>query len=102
MRFWENDKASKKNTLVVIIGLSNARKYDFLIIITAILITVLFVVQKDFKLVNLLFIFIYIPFVLHLRKVFKTNHALGYDSEIKKVVRCIFLFSILFWISLAL
>jgi 1,4-dihydroxy-2-naphthoate octaprenyltransferase len=100
MRDYENDRKSGKNTLVVKIGLNRAKNYHITIILIGILSALFYVIQHDFKIINLLFILSFIPFVIHLKKVigFKENKA--FDPELKKIALSTFLFSILFWISL--
>ena len=100
MRDWENDGKSGKNTLVVKIGLPKAKRYHIAILSIGMLTSIFYVVQNDFKLINLTFILSFIPFLIHIRKVLKVKEARGFDPELKKVALSTFLFSILFWISL--
>ncbi|MDG1517961.1 MAG: 1,4-dihydroxy-2-naphthoate octaprenyltransferase [Flavobacteriales bacterium] len=100
MRDWENDKASQKNTLVVKIGLKKAKKYHFTILILGIASSIAYVLQIEFRLVELTFILAFIPVVLHLRTVAKIkNNPTEFDPELKKVALSTFLFSLLFLLS---
>ena len=100
MRDWENDKASQKNTLVVKIGLKKAKKYHFTILIIGIASSIAYALQLDFRLIELTFIFAFIPVVLHLGRVAKINeNPTEFDPELKKVALSTFLFSILFLVS---
>ena len=100
MRDWENDKASNKNTLVVKVGLSKAKKYHFIILIIGIVSSISYVFQKDFILLNLTFIVAFIPIVLHLKTIVNIrNNPSEFDPELKKVAIATFLFSILFLVS---
>jgi 1,4-dihydroxy-2-naphthoate octaprenyltransferase len=100
MRDLENDGKSGKNTLVVKIGLPKAKKYHITILSIGMLTSIFYVVQNDFKLINLIFILSFIPFLIHLRKVVQIKENKAFDPELKKVALSTFLFSILFWISL--
>lgn len=103
MRDWENDKASSKHTLVVKLGLNKAKKYHFTILIIGIASSIAYVLQLEFRIIELIFVFAFIPFVLHLRTVAKINdNPSEFDPELKKVALSTFLFSILFLISSAL
>jgi 1,4-dihydroxy-2-naphthoate octaprenyltransferase len=102
MRDIENDGASGKNTLVVKIGLSKAKIYHLLIILIGISTSILYILQTSFHPINFLFTISFIPLVIHLFKVFKTQAPANLDPELKKVALSTFLFSILFWISIIL
>ena len=100
MRDWENDKASQKNTLVVKIGLKKAKKYHFTILILGIASSIAYVLQIEFRLVELTFILAFFPVLLHLRTVAKIKgDSAEFDPELKKVALSTFLFSILFLVS---
>ena len=102
MRDIENDGASGKNTLVVKIGLSNAKLYHLSIILIGISTSIIYVLQSSFHVINFIFLLSYIPLVIHLFKVFNTKTPSNLDPELKKVALTTFLFSILFWISIIL
>ena len=100
MRDWENDKVSRKNTLVVKIGLSKAKKYHFTILIIGIFSSIAYVFQQEFRLIDLIFLFAFIPIFLHLRTVFYIkDKSSEFDPELKKVALSTFLFSMLFFIT---
>jgi 1,4-dihydroxy-2-naphthoate polyprenyltransferase len=100
MRDWENDKSCNKNTLVVRIGVSKAKKYHFLLLVLGMFSAVFYVLQDSFKPINLLFVLAFIPFIIHLKKVLTVENPRDFDPELKKVALTTFLFSILFWISI--
>lgn len=102
MRDIENDRASGKNTLVVIIGPARAKKYHFFILIVGVLLSILFVLKTNFKIINLLFIISFLPILIHLVKVVNIKEPKEFDPELKKMALSTFLFSILFWISINL
>jgi 1,4-dihydroxy-2-naphthoate polyprenyltransferase len=100
MRDWENDKASQKNTLVVKVGLPQAKKYHFTILVIGIVASITFVLQLEFRLIELAFVVAFIPVVLHLRRVAEIHeNPTKFDPELKKVALSTFLFSLLFLLS---
>jgi 1,4-dihydroxy-2-naphthoate octaprenyltransferase len=100
MRDWENDKASGKNTLVVKIGLTKAKKYHFTILIIGIASSIFYASQLGFRLVELTFVLAFIPVVFHLRRVAEIQeNPTDFDPELKKVALSTFLFSLLFLLS---
>lgn len=103
MRDWENDKASGKYTLVVKLGLARAKVYHQSIILIGMLSSIGFVIQNDFKMINLLFLIAFVPLLIHLKKVrsIRNESPKSFDPELKKVALTTFLFSILFWLSIA-
>jgi len=99
MRDHDSDKKANKNTLVVKIGIANARKYHFSLVIIAMLLIALFFFM-NFKGTNdLLFLIAFIPLTKHLITVAKTEDTQRLDPELKKVALSTFLLSILFGLS---
>ncbi len=96
MRDYESDKKSNKNTLVVKIGVSKARKYHFSLIVVAMITTLSFSILKYSSPINLLFLVAFIPLSIHLKKVKDTNDTKLLDPELKKVALTTFLLAILF------
>ena len=95
MRDEVSDKVSHKNTLVVKIGGKNARMYQVVILILAMLFLVLFAVLKEFKPLQYLFLVGYIPLVLHLKRIATYQNPKQYDPELKIVALSTFLISVL-------
>jgi 1,4-dihydroxy-2-naphthoate octaprenyltransferase len=95
MRDELSDKASHKNTLVVKIGGKNARMYHVVILILAMVSLVLFVVLKEFKPLQYLYLLGYIPLVLHLKRIATYQNPKQYDPELKIVALSTFLISVL-------
>ena len=54
MRDWKNDKDSKKNTLVVKVGLLKAKRYHFIILIIGMTSSIAYALQQKFKLIDLI------------------------------------------------
>lgn len=100
MRDIISDAISGKNTLVVQMGAAKAKIYHFVIILTALILTVIFAILYKFELKQYLFIIAYIPLLLHLKVVAKNNEPRDLDPELKKVALSTFLLSILLCVCL--
>jgi 1,4-dihydroxy-2-naphthoate octaprenyltransferase len=100
MRDEENDKAYNKNTLVVKIGLKNAKVYHSLLIILAFIGLVLtLLVTKAPQLTYICFI----PFIILFKNVqttWRTTIRADFDPELKKIALSTFAISLLFTISI--
>ncbi len=94
MRDHENDAASGKRTLVVMMGLANAKAYHFSLILVGWASAICFVILSGSPWMALVFI----PFILqlaHLSRVYRTNLPSKLDPELKKLALSTFLFSAL-------
>ncbi len=94
MRDYKNDKASKKNTLVVQMGPNLAKFYHSIIIIIAILSLAIFIHRQE----NTILFLGLIPCIFllfHIRKVMKITDASNFDPELKKVALTTFIISLL-------
>lgn len=98
MRDIENDKAAGKNTLVVKMGLENAKKYQHFLIIFPFALMFVFSIGIDTRISFSYFIFIFL--LLHLSKVRKATKYEDFDPELKKVALSTFALSVLFWLTL--
>lgn len=98
MRDIENDKASNKNTLVVKIGLMNAKKYHYTIICLGWISLSVFISRNYYQWENLISLLVFPLFLFHLLRVAKFSSR-ELDPELKKLALSTFLFSILFAIS---
>lgn len=99
LRDFESDKKSKKNTLVVLMGFENGKRYHCSLLLISFLCTVIFMV---FSFSNwlvypplLAFVFIFV----HLLKVYNTREPVLFDPELKKLALSTFLLAILIFIS---
>ncbi|MBI2258201.1 MAG: 1,4-dihydroxy-2-naphthoate octaprenyltransferase [Flavobacteriia bacterium] len=95
MRDIQNDKLSNKKTLVVQIGLKNAKKYHFFLILTSFFSLLLYFLI--FK--SLVYLFVLIPFLrlfIHLKFVWKNKNEKEMDSQLKVVALNTFFLAILF------
>jgi len=96
MRDQIEDKKNNKNTLVVKLGSQKAKFYHFFLIITSLITAITFVNINYIHIYQFTFIIAFIPLLIHLIKVFKTDDFTKLDPELKKVALSTFMFSILF------
>jgi len=95
MRDEVSDRKSEKNTLVVKMGIENAKKYHYFMIVGAMILVLLFAVLSDFNFDQYLFLLAYIPLIKHLNTVRKNENTKLLDPELKKVALSTFALSIL-------
>jgi 1,4-dihydroxy-2-naphthoate polyprenyltransferase len=95
MRDEASDKKANKNTLVVKMGGTRAKKYHYFLIITPLLLVLFYAVFKNFKWDQYIFVLAYIPILKHLQTVYKNENPQLLDSELKKVAISTFLLSLL-------
>ena len=95
-----SDKKVGKNTIVVKIGGLKAKKYHYFLVITAMLLTIVFAVLKNFNFDQYLFVVVFFPLMSHLITVYRNKEPRLLDPELKKLAICTFLLSILLSISL--
>jgi 1,4-dihydroxy-2-naphthoate octaprenyltransferase len=95
MRDEASDRKSGKNTLVVKMGIQNAKKYHYFLIVGAMFLVLLFAILSDFHFDQYLFLFAYIPLVKHLITVRKNQNNKLLDPELKKVALSTFALSVL-------
>ncbi|MEN3324184.1 1,4-dihydroxy-2-naphthoate octaprenyltransferase [Mariniflexile soesokkakense] len=99
MRDIESDKKSNKITLVVKMGIDNAKVYHAAIISLAIVLSGLFGILYFTSFYNLMFIVVYIPLIIHIKKVLKNTDAKLLDPELKKVALSTVLLAVLMGIG---
>ncbi len=96
MRDHASDTKAGKNTLVVKMGVYNAKKYHYTLLLIAFISLLIFSFSTYQKLTNLLYLIAFIPILLHFIRVVKTKDVRTLDPELKKVALSTFLLSILF------
>ena len=98
MRDHLTDEKSGKNTLVVRIGISWAKRYHFMLNFIGILFIVLYTVPA----INAIwfFLFGFILFIKPAREILRNKDYTSFDPYLKKQVIAIFLFTIIFVVSL--
>ncbi len=95
MRDEASDRKSGKNTLVVKMGIENAKKYHYFLIVGAMILVLIFAILSDFHFDQYLFLIAYIPLVKHLITVRKNQNSKLLDPELKKVALSTFALSVL-------
>lgn len=98
MRDHENDKESNKKTLVVILGLRNAKIYHTLIIAGSFIGLLLFIGAKEWWW-SAIALLPYIVLLKHVITVWRIQSPKDFDPEMKKVALSTFMIAILFLIS---
>jgi 1,4-dihydroxy-2-naphthoate octaprenyltransferase len=95
MRDEASDRKSNKNTIVVKIGIEKAKKYHYILIVTAMVLVLVFALINDFNFDQYLFLLAYIPLTKHLITVYKNQIARDLDPELKKLALSTFALSVL-------
>lgn len=101
MRDINTDLNSKKNTIVVRIGLKNAKKYHLFLIIAALLSLILFTLLRSTSPWQWLFLVTLPLFVLHLKNIMKSDSE-GMDKYLKQLAISTLLLVICFGVSISL
>ena len=100
MRDESSDRKANKNTIVVKIGGAKAKIYHFFLIVSAMVLMVIFAVLLHFKWEQYLFLFVYIPLIKHLIRVYKNQKSRLLDPELKKLAVSTFALSVLLSLGL--
>jgi 1,4-dihydroxy-2-naphthoate octaprenyltransferase len=95
MRDEASDRKSGKNTLVVKMGIENAKKYHYFLIVGAMILVLLFAYLSNFNFDQYLFVLAYFPLVKHVVTVSKNQNNKLLDPELKKVALSTFALSVL-------
>lgn len=99
MRDRAADANAYKNTLVVVLGEANAKKYHYLLVGLAFLSAAVFIFSHSQDFFDLVPMVAFVPLGFHLMIVYKNTAPALLDPELKKVALSTFLFSILFFAS---
>lgn len=100
MRDIVSDKKVGKNTLVVKLGIRSAKKYHYLLILSALLLFLLFAVVSDFTSDQYFFVVAYFPLLKHLNNVYQNQEPKTLDSQLRVLVLSTFLVTFLIAICL--
>ncbi|WP_298757232.1 1,4-dihydroxy-2-naphthoate octaprenyltransferase [uncultured Psychroserpens sp.] len=95
MRDIDSDKEAGKDTLAVKLGKTRAKTYHIMLIVLAIAFSFVFSILYFSNVYNFLFYIAYIPLVLHIVKVNKTDTPKEFDPQLKVLALTTFLFSVL-------
>lgn len=99
MRDYFSDKNAQKNTLVVQMGINNAKIYHTLLIIIA-LVVLAFFIQKSNQVISYIALLPAVSLLLHVYKVAKVQDTKAFDPELKVVALSTFAISVLYFISI--
>lgn len=95
MRDIKSDTNAGKITLAVKLGLENAKRYHFSLIIGAMIITVIFSIVYFVEPYNFMYLIAFIPLVRHIKKIKAAKKADDFDGQLKVLALTTFLFSLL-------
>ena len=96
MRDIENDKNNNKITLAVKKGYDWAKQYHFVLVITPLISSCIYVFFNFESLTQFVFVMAFIPLFFHLKKITFNKNPQLLDGELKKVALSTFLYAILF------
>ena len=96
MRDIENDKNNNKITLAVKKGYDWAKQYHFVLVITPLISSCIYVFFNFESLTQFVFVVAFIPLFFHLKKITFNKNPQLLDGELKKVALSTFLYAILF------
>lgn len=99
MRDHSNDKASKKITLPILLGLHKAKYYHTFLILLGFATSITYVYMLQFEPQGYLFLLLILPLGLHLRRVYSIQDEAALDPELKVVALSTFFFAVLFVIG---
>jgi len=100
MRDRLSDEKSGKNTLVVKMGDKLSKNYHYLLIIGAILCFLVFSVLTANYFTDFIYVFAFIPLLLHLKRVIQNKSPALLDPELKILALSTFLVSVLFGLGI--
>ncbi|MHA7862759.1 1,4-dihydroxy-2-naphthoate octaprenyltransferase [Flagellimonas marinaquae] len=99
LRDMVSDKKHGKITLVVKMGFDKGKIYHGFLIVMALLCFAAFIWVERFGVKSSFFMLAFVPLLIHLRKVVKTQNPKDLNPELKKVALSTFLLAVLFLIS---
>lgn len=100
MRDEESDRKAGKNTIVVQKGGQWAKKYQYFLVLSAMVLVVVFAILNDFNFDQYIFLAAYFPLSSHLVTILKNRNPKLLDPELKKLALSTFFLSILLALSL--
>lgn len=95
MRDIESDANAGKITLAVKLGLKGAKTYHFALLIVAMSVTIVFSILYYVEPYNFMYLFAFIPLVIHLKKIKVAEQPNDFDSQLKVLALSTFLFALL-------
>lgn len=99
LRDFESDKKANKNTVIVKMGVENGKIYHYILVATAFISMLLFIVFNFKVWYQFIPLLAFIPIGMHVLKVIKTEVPQRLDPELKKLTLSTFLMSFLFYLT---
>ncbi|WP_394748620.1 1,4-dihydroxy-2-naphthoate octaprenyltransferase [Spongiimicrobium salis] len=99
LRDWQSDTKSNKNTLIVKMGFRKGKQYHYLLLITAFVCTLTFMVYTFTDWIHFIGLLAFVPIFVHFLRVFRVDSPSLLDPELKKLALSTFLLAILFYFS---
>ena len=99
LRDHENDLSFNKRTIPVRIGFKKGKQYHFALILIGMLSSLGIIIGKEVTILNLIFLFSFIPIALHLKRFNKISQPKDLDPELKKLALSTFLFALLLFVA---
>lgn len=99
MRDQAADARAGKNTLVVQMGASMAKKYHYFLLLAAFTCIILYSAFSFTGIDDLLYLIAFIPLLMHLKRVMENENPVLLDPELKKLALGTFLLAVLFGIG---
>ena len=99
LRDLDSDKKVGKITLAVRLGKQNAKRYHYVLIIGAMVVSLLFGLLYYVEPYNFLFLLSFVPLIMHLVRIKNAKTPNDFDSQLKVLALTTFIFSILLGIG---
>ena len=96
MRDRAADAKAGKNTLVVKMGAKNAKQYHYFLLLAAFSCILLYSAYSFESINDLLYLFAFVPLLMHLKRVMENKNPILLDPELKKLAIGTFILSVLF------
>lgn len=99
LRDHKSDKEAGKNTVIVKMGFERGKTYHFIILVVSFLCMLAFILLTSSSWIQFIGLLAYIPVLVHLLTVRKTQSPVLLDPELKKLALSTFLLALLFYFS---
>ncbi|BAV94172.1 1,4-dihydroxy-2-naphthoate octaprenyltransferase [Ichthyobacterium seriolicida] len=99
LRDFETDRLAKKNTMVVRMGVKRAMVYQFVLLLSAFALALLYNLMFFSNWTQFLYFIILIPLAKHIYTVYNIKDIKYFDFELKKVALITFVFAITFGVG---
>ena len=99
MRDRIQDAKVQKNTLAVVLGAKNVKKYHSVLIISALVSALVYLFASQAKPLCYCALIAFIPLLINMFKVFKNEDPALLDPELKKIAISTFVFALLLFVT---